>query len=459
MAITNFIMDAFDLKPDQVKSFDYQKINGVYNIHITLNDSRPVCPVCGGPVRIKDYRRHIYHHLPFGGIPSVIIWHRRRYICKDCGKVFYEEPNRFGPDNFHQSYAVLRGIAVSLRSPHCTYKDIGKRYGVSSELVSLYADSFLHVPRQPLPENLGIDEISSKMSKYGGSYLCVLVDNQERNLVEILPDRSKKSLSDYFENIPVSERDRVRYVTMDLWDPYRQVVKKYFKHAVVAADPYHVVSHLTADFTRMRIDLMNQCVYGSPEYYLLKNWNKLFLADSSKFDNEPVYNHFFRQKMNYRDLFNLLLGINSDLKTAYYLMSSYRAFNKKATENDCAEQLDALIDAFTNCDIRYYAEFIGILHSWHDEIINSFKRPGGYTRLSNAITENMNGQIRTLINVSNGCSNFERFRARVIYCYNKKVFYSLTQVLDSRKREGRKRGHYQKTGKESSAEHFQQNNH
>ena len=70
----------------------------------------------------------------------------------------------------------------------------------------MYADSFIRAPRLTLPENLGIDEISSSMVKYGGSYLCVFVDNNHRTLNEILPNRSKVTLSKYFEMIPQSER-------------------------------------------------------------------------------------------------------------------------------------------------------------------------------------------------------------------------------------------------------------
>ena len=54
------------------------------------------------------------------------------------------------------------------------------------------------------------------MSKYGGSYLCVFVDNSGRMLHEILPNRSKQTLSRYFEVIPKDERDRVRYITIDM---------------------------------------------------------------------------------------------------------------------------------------------------------------------------------------------------------------------------------------------------
>ncbi len=112
----------------------------------------------------------------------------------------------------------------------------------------MYADSFIRAPRLTLPENLGIDEISSSMAKYGGSYLCVFVDNNNRTLNEILPNRSKVTLSKHFEMIPQSERDMVKYVTIDMWEPYRDVCKKYLRHCGIAVDPFHVIKHLTECF-------------------------------------------------------------------------------------------------------------------------------------------------------------------------------------------------------------------
>ena len=52
--------------------------------------------------------------------------------------------------------------------------------------------------------------------------------------------------------------------------------------------------------------------------------------------------------------------------------------------------------------------------------------------------------LRELITVSNGFSNSERFQARAIYCLNRHVFYTLTSSLNSKKREGKTRGSYNK---------------
>ena len=447
MAIQDFITSTLNLTTDEIDKIDAVNIHGTLHIRITLTPQKEIrCPLCGEKAVIKEYKDRSYNHLPFAGIDSVIDWHRRRYICKDkdCRHSF-SEYNPFGPETMHQSYALLNSVALDLRNIHYSFKDIARKHHISEPTVHLYADSFLRVPRISLPENLGIDELHSKMAKYGGSYLCVFTDNENRSLTEILPDRSKRTLSRYLESIPLEERKKVKYVTIDLWQPYKDCALKYFPGCRVAGDPFHVIEHLTAGFTRLRVDIMNQCVYESPEYYLLKKWHKLLETDHD-LDNTPKYNHYFKQKMNYRDLYNLLLSLNPDLSLAYQLKEMYRDFNKNTKYEEAEEKLGMIIRVFEEADLSCYREFVSLIKNWKQEIINSFERPYENRKQSNALSENINSRLRELLTVSNGFANFDRFRARAIYCLNGRIFYSLTDSLSSKKRQGKKRGSYRKQG-------------
>ena len=237
MANYDFITNTLNVSRDSIESFSTSTTKNVLNLNIKLKPQYPECPCCRGQTKIKDHSNYSYNHMDIAGMPSKINWRRTRYICKDCGKSFSEE-SPFGPSNFHQSYAVLNAIALDLHNIRYTYKDIANRYHVSDTIVQMYADSFVKAPRQSLPENLGIDEISSSMAKHGGSYLCVFVDNNRRTLNEVLPNRSKSTLSNYFSSIPKTERDKVKFVTIDMWEPYKAVCSKYLKNCEIAVDEY-----------------------------------------------------------------------------------------------------------------------------------------------------------------------------------------------------------------------------
>ena len=192
---------------------------------------------------------------------------------------------------------------------------------------------------------------------------------------------------------------------------------------------------------------MNQCIYGSNAYYLLKKWNWLLETDLRKvdLDNEPQYNSRFRCKLNRRQIMDMLLKLSPILEEAYFLKERYRSFNRNMSYEEALENYDVIVKDFEDCDIPEYREFVSILKNWKTEILNSFRRPYDDHKLSNAFCENINGKIRDYLSVSRGIANFTRFRKRILYALNPKIFYSLSSVLSSDKKEGKKRGQYKKT--------------
>jgi hypothetical protein len=140
----------------------------------------------------------------------------------------------------------------------------------------------------------------------------------------------------------------------------------------------------------------------------------------------------------------MLLALNPDLSKAYQLKEMYRTFNQSYSYEEAPAQLDSLIQAFEAADLYCYREFVDMLKNWRTEIINSFERPFDDRKQSNALAEHCNSRLRELLDVANGYANFERFRAKALFCLNNHVFYSLTNALKSKKRQGKPRGSYNK---------------
>lgn len=149
----------------------------------------------------------------------------------DCRKSFTER-NLFAFSGFSTSYATIQNIMFDLKNPHMSYKDVAEKNVISITQVQRYFDSYINAPRPlHLPENIGIDEVHSDMAKYGSAYICVLVDNTRRELFDILPSRSKWELEKYFDLFPKTERDKVKYMTIDMWEPYCDASRLQFKNA------------------------------------------------------------------------------------------------------------------------------------------------------------------------------------------------------------------------------------
>ncbi len=215
--------------------------------------------------------------------------------------------------------------------------------------------------------------------------------------------------------------------------PYKSVVSRYLPNAVIAVDPFHVVKTLCNGFARLRVEIMKNQTYGSAGYYLLKRWHRLLESDDYDLSEnaERKYNRFFKQKLNYYDLQQLVLNVSPELKLAYNLKEMYRDFNKCCSYEDAGSELNYIMQCFIKVDLSCYREFVSMVQNWKKEIIASFIRPYDNRKLSNSFSEYTNKRLRELISASNGLNNFIRFRNRAIYCFNKQISYSLSNFLYS----------------------------
>lgn len=109
------------------------------------------------------------------------------------------------------------------------------------------------------------------------------------------------------------------------------------------------------------------------------------------------------------------------LEEAYMVIIIY----KKCTYDTVKRELEKIIIKMRNYTIKEMNAFANTLSKWKYEIINSFIVIGEsmnkdnhiiHRRISNGIIENRNKSIELLKHSSNGYLNWERFRARVLYC-------------------------------------------
>lgn len=433
------IINLSNIDKEKIKTFYVETRDDETIFHIELKHSQMDCPFCGGSTCSHGHTKpKIINHPVLTARNSYIIFKSNRHICNECGKTFVES-NPFTYDSFKNSIFCLNNVMKQLSNLNYTYKMIGNLNNISTTQVQRYMDSYVNIPRIHLPVSIGIDEIHSKMAKRkNSSYLCIMVDNEHRCLFEMLPSRSKTELNRYFDKISKEEKATVRFVTIDMWEPYKDVALRQFPNCVIAVDPFHVVKHLMDAFTRIRLNIMYQVEYGSDAYYLLKTWKDLIETDVD-LDNEPVYNKRFKKKLNKRQLRDMILDISENLALGYELKEMYRRFNKEATFKNCEAWFDYLVEAFEQSGLSEYNDFISMIKNWKVEILNSFLRPFDDRKLSNALAENTNSKLRSYIAISNGISNFTRFRKRCIFALNPKVFYAITDKLRTDKREGKKR--------------------
>lgn len=107
-------------------------------------------------------------------------------------------------------------------------------------------------------------------------------------IVDIIESRQYSCLFDYFFTISKEEKESVKFICIDMYQPYRSIKETYFKKSTLVVDHFHVTKLINDHLnnTRKRIMRKYQSNKKSVEYQLLKKEFKLLLAKKDDIDSE-----------------------------------------------------------------------------------------------------------------------------------------------------------------------------
>ena len=439
-SLANFLsMDAKEI--DDISSVTTE--NGHF-ITITLKRKNTICPHCqSSHYELKEYRNRTIKHALFLNVPTIFLLRNRRYRCLECDKTFTEK-NSLAPIKSRVSYETIYTVLEAARAYNTTWKEIGNRAHVSDVTAINIFDRYVNPPRGKMPKVLSIDECYNK-HQFNKPYSCILFDFLDSKIIDVIEDRSKVNLGRYLSKISREERLNVKYVVIDMWEPYLDIASIYFPDAIVAIDSFHVLKEMGFALDKVRRRMMSGYQKGSEEYYLLKKWNDLLYNDQKSYGEKMKIKGLGNRWYNKYQLQQKMLAIHPDLKIAQEFYILYKR-NNQVTNIEGAE---AMIDSFINQkDIVQVKEFIPIIQmliNWKEYIINSFNFVDG-RRISNGPIEGFNSNFKKMMNVANGLYSFPRFRNRLMYCYNKSNCLSPVKEKIKKRPRG-KRGAYKKPGK------------
>lgn len=431
MSLEKCITSLLNVKLDDIETLDeLDKADGSVDVLIKLKRKDLSCPLCNGECKVHGYYKRKLIHSTLVNRKCTIIYAQRRYKCQRCDYTFHED-NPFGHKKENVTYETKVNVLKDLKYPNFTYTSTARRYNLSITKVQRIFDNHVDIKRKSLPEVLSIDEHYFPESSYDSLYMCILMDFNDGTIIDVLPDRKKNYLVSYFSNIKnntlddkthISELNNVKYVSIDLWDTYKDIAVTYFPKAIICADSFHVLEHLTKDFSKVRIKCRNQ-TENKDLQYLLTKFMYIF-NNGVNLDNKPKNNKRLKRYLNYRDIINILFDRFPELKLAYDLKEEYIYFNQTANIENAADKLSELIIKFSESGIEEYVEFYNLLVNWYKEIINSFTIYHN-RRINNSYIESRNRDIEKLIFNANGFTNFKRTRNRILYCLNKEDTYKI----------------------------------
>lgn len=431
MSEKSFIADMLNLDESLIDSIQsIKQSDESVIIRVKLKSTNSTCPYCGGYVKIHGYTQRKIKHSTLINRKCVIYYQQRRYVCCNCDSTFSEK-NPFSNERESLTYETKFNILKILKNVEITYTYAAKQCNVGKTTVLRVFDNHVNIARKKLPAVISIDEHYFPKSDYDSLYLLLIMDFETGVILDVLPSRRKEHVTKYFSDIKantfdysthLSELNNVKFISIDLYDNYRDIARAYFPQAVISADSFHVIKHLTEDFKKIRLKCKQETEDVTLKYLLVK-YSAVF-NHSQNLDTTKKYYKALGRWANLRDVRDYLFVKFPVLEVAYNLKEAYIWFNETSDINSAAKNFDAIRQKFGDSGIAEYDEFFTLLGNWKSEIINSFTIINN-KRINNSYIESKNHLIQKLINNANGFTDFKRTRNRIMYCLNKSDTFTL----------------------------------
>lgn len=413
---SNIILKRFGFNPNDFLENDIEPIttDDGFIYLLEQNKNKIPCPYChSNNIVLKEYYFRNINCSETIHIKDIFRIKVPRFKCKDCNKTFIKKLSNVNT-HCNISNNVIKMICNDFYMCK-TFDEIAIKYHISSAKVIDIFDNLIASPKRlTLPKILCIDEFHFSSSNNDNKYCVVIIDWEEKKVIDIIKNRKLPYLRDYFSKISQKERNNVQYFVSDLYDGYRNIHNEFFKQSQHIADFYHITIQLSRAVNSLRTQIMKQLDFSSLEYkFMKKHWQLFISRYNHKYDSK-----FFKTKngieIPFFDIFMKCIKLNDNLWNGYNCIQDLFSIRKDQYFSDAKKDFDWLINKLENSNSSLLLDVAKTYKKWIIEICNAYSYHIGFKNISNSIAECINNQIKTLIKVAYGYNLFERFRKRIL---------------------------------------------
>ncbi len=334
---------------------------------------------------------------------TYLFYRKRRYACS-CGKRFAEANPMV---DRYQRHSREWNQALGLRVIQgMNFKDTAAQFRTSQATAIRRFDQVATPELQEveeLPEVIAIDEYKGDTN--AGKYQVIIGDGETGNPIDILPDRSVKTVKQYLRE----KGGNVRKVIMDMSYSFKSAVRKAVGSPIIVADRFHFCRYI---------------------YWALEKVRRRVQKNFHEYDRKKCkrMKHIFYKKQEeltekQRWYLNRYLDLSDELRVAYKLKEAFRSWFEEAKamgKTDIGyvkQRLYQYYDRVKQSGMEEYLQAIGTLKNWQTEILNSFALD-----YSNGFIEGLNNQTKVIKRNAFGFRRYDRLRTKVLLHHQLKEF-------------------------------------
>jgi len=375
---------------------DYEIVNSWNTNPILISvqyTGKIFCPFCNnGQLRIKDTFIRKIKHESIGNRKSILLLKTHKFKCNNCNRYFNQ---RFpGILKYKRSTEGFRREVFEKHNNGICQNRLAKSLNIGPATVERWYHDFLkknaaETQNNFCPKVMGIDE--HFFSKKDG-YATTICDLGNHRVFDVVLGRSESALNRYFHRL--NGKNNVKVVVMDMAEPYRSLIKKFFPKAKIVSDRFHVIRLINYHFLKLwqQIDPMGR-----------KNRGLLSLMRRHQENLSPKQKHYL----------NIYFIKFPELKPIYDFKHRLCKLMliKHQTKRQCKRLIPLFLDYINQLKNSLLDPFVTLgktLESWSEEVVRMWR----FTK-TNGITEGFHTKMEMISRRAFGFRNFENYRLRV----------------------------------------------
>lgn len=366
---------------------------GGLDLVVEKTSQHEVCPRCASAsTSVYDRRQVMIRDEPVRRAEFRLIILKRRFSCRPCRRPFTEPVD--GIRKGYRTTQRYRQAVWDAAEEFVDLKTVRTRMRCSSGLVQRIVYEQLELRRRTRlyqwPNKLGIDEHFFRRDKSldERKFVTMVVDHTNHRLMEVVNGKRGDDLHTALAGIP--GRENVRFVALDLCDPYKRFAKSFFPNAQLVADKFHVLRLITPALVRHRRLVPAKRDNAYLRRLLLRNRRSL----------KPWWRTELMQWLKQHSVLRELYEAKEAMHRLYRIRGHARA--KRA--------LTSLIETLGLSTVPELQTLRRTLIKWRKEILAYF-----YSGLlTNARTEGFNLKAKLVKRRGYGYRSFDHYRLRLL---------------------------------------------
>lgn len=370
-----------------------EHVDKFVHIYARSNEVPKRCPHCTcRDFYVHGNKRQLIMDEPHGSRKVGLLLRRERYKCQDqwCKKTFMQ-----GCSDVNESHRATNRLIeyiheVGIEEPFTWVAErVGLTEGNIRKIVLNYINQTEKKYSFETPSVLGIDELHLNKTMR-----LILTNIEENTVIDLIEDRTKKTVINALTRL--KDRDKIKFVAMDMWRPYKEAVYAVLPHAVIVIDKFHIVKMANEAVEKGRKSLRESMTaelalaLKNDRFVMLRREERLSPRQSILLsgwtENYPKLKELHRLKEEFFSIFDSRMP-RAQAEAAY-----------AAWEQSIPEDL-----------AHFFKPLTTAVNGWHREVFNYFD-----TWITNAYTESANKVIKGIYNLGRGYS-FKVLRAKTLY--------------------------------------------